>query len=183
MTRFTCRKRTRELVVTQIARERPQTSAVLAGNLLAWAPLAALVVALTRTAEPVSAFPVYFAIGATFVAIATVLIERPLIERFAARFTPPGWALALAIGGLGLAIPGAAVSGLVSLLAADGWSAGSYMIIGALVFGLAGAWSALVGWLLLGLTRRSRILTWAVIGGSAALVVSAAWSAAVRWWS
>ncbi|MGK2885018.1 MAG: hypothetical protein ACSLE8_09600 [Rhodococcus sp. (in: high G+C Gram-positive bacteria)] len=169
--------------MTQVARERPQTSAVLAGNLLAWLPLAAVVVALTRTVDPLSVFPVYFAIGAAFVALATVLIERPLIERFAVRFTPPGWALALTIGGFGLAIPGAAVSGLVSLLAADGWGAGAYMIIGAIIFGLAGAWCALVGWLLLGLTRRSRILAWAVVGASAALVVAAAVLAAVRWWS
>ena len=169
--------------MTPEARERPQMSAVLAGNLLAWVPAAALVIALTRTADPLAVFPAYFAIGAVPVSLVTLLIERPLIERFGARLTTPGWALALTIGGISLAIPGAVVSGAVSLLVADGWSAGAYMLIGASVFGVAGVWCALVGWLWVGLTSRSRILTWTVVGASAALVVTAAVLAASRWWS
>lgn len=163
--------------------------ALLAGNLLAFIPLATAVAISTRSSEPIiNVTAPFIALGTLFVVPATLFIERPLLRRLHARPRFPTSVeervatglleelVVIALAGAALAIPGGIIFGFIGMFQnVDGYNStfASYFTIGAVICGIAGIWCALLGRWAYEATRRSKAVTGVVIAVVAATV---AWS-------
>lgn len=156
-------------------------AALLAGNFLAFIPLATVVAIATRSSEPIfSVVAMFVALGVIFVVPATLFIERPLLRRLGARPRPLSALEELAVialAGAALSVPGGIVATLITAFEPqydyyDKSFAFSFAV-GAIAFGAAGIWCALLGRLVYLATRRSKVLTVLIFG---AVALAMAWS-------
>lgn len=146
--------------------------ALLAGNLLAWAPLACAAALAPRPTDPVHAVLIYFGVGIPVILLLTLVAEVPLLARVRGRSAPIFEWVAIAAGGVGLALPGAVIFGVIGLATGPGW-AGVGAAAGAVAFSIAGVFVGLLGRVLYPLLARWRPVAWIVLSATAALFAAA----------
>lgn len=157
-------------------------AALLAGNFLALIAFAVIVAISTRSSEPptITVTSMFVALGVIFVVPATLFIERPLLRRLKARprpFSVPEELMVIALSGAALSVPGGIVGTLITAFEPDYdyWdkSFAFSFAVGAIIFGAAGIWCALLGRLVYLATRRSKVITVLIFG---AVALAMAWS-------
>lgn len=159
--------------MTAVARRQTMDPvALLAGNLVAWVPLAFVIALAPLPTDALQMVLIYLGIGVPVILVITVFVERPFLARIRERLTAPGQWAAIAFAGAGLALPGAVVFAVIGLVTDPAWT-GIGAAVGAVVCGVAGVFVGIVGRALYPLMRRGRSIAWITVMASAVLLVAA----------
>lgn len=154
------------------SRQTMDAVALLAGNLVAWVPLAFVIALAPLPTDALQMVLIYLGIGAPVILVITVFVERPFLARIHERVTAPGEWAAIAFSGAGLALPGAIVFAVIGLVTDPAWT-GIGAAVGAVVCGVAGVFVGVVGRALYPLMTRARTVAWITVIAFAVLLVAA----------